>query len=86
LTDSDCVARPNAFDYFRVAETGEQQMTKLLRSNKSEFSKREIALFVLVMIVATILTVEGTLFVVKTFVIGNGPVTKADELLMRKGK
>ena len=46
-------------------------MTKPPRSNKSEFSKRETALFLLVMLVATILTVEGTIFVVKTFVIGN---------------
>jgi hypothetical protein len=46
-------------------------MTKPPRSNKSNFSKREAVLFVLVMIVATILTVETTNFILKTFVIGN---------------
>jgi hypothetical protein len=46
-------------------------MIKPPRSNKSEFSKREIVLFILVMIVATILTVEATNFILKTFVIGN---------------
>jgi hypothetical protein len=61
-------------------------MTKPARSDRGKFSKREIVLFVQVMVVATILTVKGTLFVVKTFVIGNGPLTKADALSMRKGK
>jgi len=46
-------------------------MTKPPRSNKSEFSKREIVLFILVMIVATILTVEATNFTLKTFVLGS---------------
>jgi hypothetical protein len=70
------------------------KMTKPPRSNKSEFSKREIGLFVLVMIVATILTVEATNFILKTFVIGNpnDPLTKAgglstsQERETRKGK
>jgi hypothetical protein len=69
-------------------------MTKPPRSNKSEFSKREIVFILLVMIVATILTVEWTLFVLKTFVIGdpNDPLTKAGGLSplqkpeTRKGK
>jgi hypothetical protein len=57
-------------------------MTKPPRSNKSNFSKRETVLFVLVMIVATILTVEATNFILKTFVIGNpnDPLTKAGGL------
>jgi len=69
-------------------------MTKPLRSNKSEFSKREIVLVILVMIVATILTVEATNFILKTFVLGspNDPLTKAgglstsQERETRKGK
>jgi hypothetical protein len=69
-------------------------MTKPPRSNKSNFSKRETVLFVLVMIVATILTVEATNFILKTFVIGNpnDPLTKAGGLSTsqepetRKGK
>jgi hypothetical protein len=58
---------------------GERKMTKPPTSNKSEFSKREIVLFVLVMIVATILPVEATNFILKTFVLGspNDPLTKA---------
>ena len=69
-------------------------MTKPPRSNKSEFSKREIVLFILVMIVATILTVEATNFILKTFVLGspNDPLTKggglstSQERETRKGK
>jgi hypothetical protein len=65
-------------------------MTKPPQFNKSNFSKRETVLFVLVMIVATILTVETTNFILKTFVIGNpnGPLTKAplQERESRKGK
>jgi hypothetical protein len=53
-----------------VDQTG-REMAKPPRSNKSNFSKREAVLFVLVMIVATILTVETTNFILKTFVIGN---------------
>ena|ERR1700688_1248142 len=72
----------------------ERKMTKPPRSNKSEFSKREIVLFILVMIVATILTVEATNFILKTFVLGspNDPLTKAgglstsQERETRKGK
>jgi hypothetical protein len=54
-------------------------MTKPPRSAGSNFSKREIVLFVLVMILATALTVWGTFYVLKTFVLGNpsDPVTKA---------
>jgi hypothetical protein len=54
-------------------------MTKPARSAGSNFSKREIVLFVLVMILATALTVWGTFYVLKTFVLGNpsDPVTKA---------
>jgi hypothetical protein len=49
-------------------------MTKPARSAGSNFSKREIVLFVLVMILATALTVWGTFYV-----LGNpsDPVTKA---------
>jgi hypothetical protein len=69
-------------------------MTKPPRSNKSEFSKREIGLFFLVMIVATILTVEVTNFILKTFVIGNpndplpkaGGLSTSQERETRKGK
>lgn len=54
-------------------------MTKPPRSAGSNFSKRKIVLFVLVMILATALTVWGTFYVLKTFVLGNpsDPVTKA---------
>jgi hypothetical protein len=38
-------------------------------STKSEFSKREIVLFVLGMIVASVLTIAGTYFFLKTFVL-----------------
>ena len=53
-------------------------MTKPGRSSGGQFTKREIVLFVFVMLVATFVTVEGTLFVVKTLVIGNpnNPLTK----------
>jgi hypothetical protein len=46
------------------------------------FSKREIVLFILVMIAATALTVEGTYYILKTFVIGNpnDPLTRAGGL------
>jgi hypothetical protein len=54
-------------------------MAKPGRSARSEFSKREIVLFVLVMILATALTLWGTFHVLKTFVIGspNDPLTRA---------
>jgi hypothetical protein len=54
-------------------------MTKPPPSAGSNFSKREIVLFVVVMILATALTVWGTFYVLKTFVLGNpsDPVTKA---------
>lgn len=57
-------------------------MTKPGRSSGGEFTKREIVLFVLVMMVATFLTVEGTLFVLKTFVLNkpSDPPTKAGGL------
>jgi hypothetical protein len=69
-------------------------MTKRPRPAGSNFSKREIVLFLLVILVATFVTIEGTLFAVKTFVIGNpnGPLTKAgglsqfQEREVRKGK
>jgi hypothetical protein len=46
-------------------------MTKLGRPTKIEFSKRTIALIILAMIVAAALTVEGTYFVLRTFVLDN---------------
>jgi hypothetical protein len=54
-------------------------MAKPARSARSEFSKREIVLFVLVMILATALTLWGTFYVLKAFVIGspNDPLTRA---------
>ena len=54
-------------------------MTKPPPSARSNFSKREIVHFVPVMILATALTVWGTFYVLKTFVLGNpsDPVTKA---------
>jgi hypothetical protein len=54
-------------------------MTKPPRFAGSNFSKREIVLFVPVMILATALTVWGTFYVLKSFVLGNpsDPVTKA---------
>jgi hypothetical protein len=57
-------------------------MAKSERSTRSEFSKREIVLFVLVMILATALTLWGTFYVLKTFVIGspNDPLTNAGGL------
>jgi hypothetical protein len=69
-------------------------MTEPGRSSGGEFTKREIVLFVFVMLVATFVTVEGTLFVIKTLVIGspNDPLKKAgclstyQEREMRKGK
>jgi hypothetical protein len=45
-------------------------MTKT-RSIGGEFSKREIVLFVLAMLVATFLTIEGTHYVLRTFVLGH---------------
>jgi hypothetical protein len=55
-------------------------MAKPLR--RVRFSTREVVLFVLVMILATALTVWGTLYVLKTFVLGNrnDPLTKAGGL------
>jgi len=54
-------------------------MTKPPRFAGSNFSKREIVLFVPVLILATALTVWGTFYVLKSFVLGNpsDPVTKA---------
>src|ERR1700733_4129614 len=71
-----------------------EEMNKPGRSSGGQFTKREIVLFVFVMLVATFVTVEGTLFVVKTLVIGNpnNPLTKTGGLSpfqdreMRKGK
>jgi hypothetical protein len=55
-------------------------MAKPIR--QAQFSTREIVLFVLVMILATALTVWGTLYVLKTFVLGNpnDPLTKSGGL------
>jgi len=69
-------------------------MTKPGRSSGGEFTKREIVLFVFVMLVATFVTVEGTLFVIKSLVVGspNDPLKKTGSLStyqereMRKGK
>jgi hypothetical protein len=53
-------------------------MAKPKRSAGGQFSRREIVLFVLVMIVATALTIEATNYVLKTFVLSNpdDPLTK----------
>jgi hypothetical protein len=61
-----------------------EEMTKPTRS--AEFSKREIVFFVLSMIAATALTVEGTYYILKIFVIGNpnDPLTKAGGLSSRQ--
>ena len=61
-----------------------EEMTKPTRS--AVFSKREIVFFVLAMIAATALTVEGTYYILKTFVIGNpnDPLTKAGGLSSRQ--
>jgi hypothetical protein len=55
-------------------------MTKPTRPG--EFTKREMVLFILAMIAATALTVEGTYYILKTFVISNpnDPLTKAGGL------
>ena len=47
-----------------------------------EFSKRSIIIFIIVMIAATALTVEGVYFAPKTFVLDNpnDPITKAGGL------
>jgi hypothetical protein len=48
-----------------------------------EFSKRSIIIFIIVMIVATVLTVEGTYYALKTFVLENpndDPITKSGGL------
>jgi hypothetical protein len=52
------------------------------QSAGSQFSKREIVLFILVMILATTLTVWGTFYFLKTFVLGNpsDSLTKAGGL------
>jgi hypothetical protein len=69
-------------------------MTKPGRSSGGEFTKREIVFFIFVMMIATFVTIEVKLFVVKTLVIGspNNPLTKTGGLSpfqdreMRKGK
>jgi hypothetical protein len=46
-----------------------------------EFSKRSIIIFFIFMIVATVLTVEGTYYAVKTFIFdSNDPMVKAGGL------
>ena len=70
-------------------------MTKPARSGGGEFGKREVVLFALMMIAATVLTIEGTYYVLKTFVLSNpnDPLEKAgglspmqDRQLRTKGK
>jgi hypothetical protein len=57
-------------------------MTKPARSDRGKFSKREIVLFVLVMIAATVLTVIGTYYFLHAFVLHDpaDPVKKAGRL------
>jgi hypothetical protein len=59
---------------------GETKLAKPIRP--AQFRAREIVLFVLVMILSTALTVWGTLYVLKTFVIAhpNDPLTEAGGL------
>jgi flagellar basal body-associated protein FliL len=47
-----------------------------------EFSKRSIIIFIIVMIVATALTVEGTYYALKTFIFddANDPLVEAGGL------
>jgi hypothetical protein len=47
-----------------------------------EFRKRSIVIFIIVMIAATVLTVEGTFCALKIFVLDNpnGPITTAGGL------
>ena len=47
-----------------------------------EFSRRSIVIFVIVMIVATALTVEGTYYALKTFVFddANDPIVRSGGL------
>jgi hypothetical protein len=47
-----------------------------------EFSKRSIIIFIIVMIAATVLTVEGTYYALKTFVFddANDPIVKGGGL------
>ena len=47
-----------------------------------EFSKRSIIIFIIVMIAATVLTVEGTYYALKIFVLDNpnDPITTAGGL------
>jgi hypothetical protein len=74
------------------AEAEGEEMMKSART--AEFSKREIGFFILAMIAATVVTVEGTYYILKTFVVGNpnDPLTKAgglssqQEREVRKGK
>jgi hypothetical protein len=69
-------------------------MTNPARRPQGEFTKREIVLFIFIMLVATFVTIEGTLFGIKTFVIGSpsDPLAKAgglspfQELEVQKGK
>jgi hypothetical protein len=53
-----------------------------------EFSKRSIFIFIIVMIVATVLTVEGTYYVLKIFVLDNpnDPITTAGGLTPEQEK
>ena len=53
-----------------------------------EFSKRSIIIFIIVMIAATVLTVEGTYYALKIFVLENpnDPITTADHKELGKAK
>lgn len=59
-----------------------EEMTKPARSARGQFGKREIVLFVLVMIGATALTIEGTYLLLKAFVLQDPKDlhNKADDL------
>ena len=51
-------------------------------TDEYDFSKRSIIIFIIFMIVATALTVEGTYYAVKTFIFddANDPLVKAGGL------
>ena len=53
-----------------------------------KFSKRSIIIFIIVMIAATVLTVEGTYYALKIFALENpnDPITTADHKELRKAK
>jgi hypothetical protein len=63
-----------------ITETGEAEDGEPIRP--AQFSTRKIALFVLVMTLATALTIWGTFYVWETFVLSNhnDPLTKSGGL------